>query len=344
MVKRPTMIDLADAAGVSIATVDRVLNQRLPVTSDTAKRVLAAAERINFHATPLLRKRLEEKPVRRFGFLLQKKYAFYEQFGDKLVAATKAAQTIEGKAQLDFMDELDPALFVRRLHEIARRADAIAIVAMDHPQINQAIEEIVASGTSVFTLLSPINTSACTGHLGLDSRKCGRIAGWLTHLAVKAPGKIGILVGSHSYINHEISEISFRAYLRQHAPHLQLLEPIVNLDDETIAYEAVSEMMKTYPDLQAVYVAGGGQEGLIRALREAGDDYPGRSRPIAVCNELTSVTREALIDGTIDLTLCTPIAALAEKVVDQMIDASSERRVDQAQVLFPPDIVIRANL
>jgi LacI family transcriptional regulator len=340
MVKRPTMVDLATAAGVSIATVDRVLNQRLPVTSDTAQRVLKAAETINFHATPLLRKRLEEKPVRRFGFLLQKKYAFYEQLGEKLVSVTKSAQTIEGKAQLDFMDELDPALFVRRLHEIARRADAIAIVAMDHPQINQAIEEIVASGTSVFTLLSPINTQACTGHLGLDSRKCGRIAGWLTHLAVKAPGKIGILVGSHSYINHEISEISFRTYLREHAPHLQLLEPIVNLDDETIAYEAVTEMIRTYPDLQAVYVAGGGQEGLIRALRETQD----RPRPIAVCNELTNVTREALIDGTIDLTLCTPISNLAQKVVAQMIDASTDRRIEQAQILFAPDIIIRENL
>ncbi len=339
MVKRPTMTDLAEAAGVSIATVDRVINRRLPVNSDTAQRVVKAAENIGFHATALLRQRVEEKPVRRFGFLLQKKYAFYEQLGKSLVSATRAAQEIEGKPIIEFIDELEPAFIAQRLTEMARKADAIAVVAMDHPQINQAVEDIVAKGTPVFTLLSPINTAACTGHLGLDSRKCGRIAAWLTCMSVKGPGKIGIIVGSHRYLNHEISEISFRAYLREHAPQLQLLEPIINLDDERIAYEAVSDMLTRYPDLQAVYVAGGGQEGLIRALRE----HSGRQRPIAMCNELTDATRTALIDGTIDMTLCTPIDLLANGAVEQMISACVNHRVIQ-QMLFSLEMIVRENL
>ena len=43
MAKRPTIADLADAAGVSIATVDRVLNRRHPVKETTALRVFEAA-------------------------------------------------------------------------------------------------------------------------------------------------------------------------------------------------------------------------------------------------------------------------------------------------------------
>jgi LacI family transcriptional regulator len=340
MVKRPTMTDLAKAAGVSIATVDRVINRRLPVNSDTAQRVVRAGEAIGFHATTLLRQRIEEKPAHRFGFLLQKKYAFYEQLGKSLVAATRGAHDIEGKPILEFMDELVPAIIVKHLNDMARKADAIAIVAMDHPQINQAVEDIVAKGTPVFTLLSPINTASCTGHLGLDSRKCGRIAGWVTCMAVKEPGKIGIIVGSHRYINQEISEISYRAYLREHAPHLQLLEPIINLDDEHIAYEAVSDMLASYPDLRAVYVAGGGQEGLIRALRES----QGRERPIAMCNELTEATRAALIDGTIDMTLCTPIDLLAGKAIEHMISASNNSRISPNPMLFSPEMIVRENL
>src|SRR5690349_3894408 len=41
---RPTIADLAQAAGVSVSTVDRVLNGRDPVRRPTAERVLAAAE------------------------------------------------------------------------------------------------------------------------------------------------------------------------------------------------------------------------------------------------------------------------------------------------------------
>ncbi len=340
MVKRPTMMDLARAAGVSIATVDRVINRRLPVHGDTAQRVVRAAEDIGFHATALLKHRLQEKPARRFGFLLQKKYAFYEQFGERLASATRACASVEGKPVIEFMDELVPGFIVERMREMARKVDTLAIVAMDHPQINLAIEDIVAGGTPVFTLLSPVNNTACSGHLGLDSRKCGRIAGWLTCMSVPVPGKIGILVGSHRYLNHEISEIGFRAYLREHAPHLQLLEPIVNLDDERIAHEAVSDMIATYPDLQAVYVAGGGQEGLIKALRETIT----RKRPVAICNELTDATRAALIDGTIDLTLCTPIDELADKAVSQMVDAMARRHGGPVNMLFSPEIIVRENL
>jgi LacI family transcriptional regulator len=340
MVKRPTLTDLAKAAGVSIATVDRVINRRLPVSDDTAQRVVQAAESIGYHATSLLKRRIAETPVRRFGFLLQKKYAFYENFGQELVNATKSARDIEGKPVLEFMEELVPATIADRIAAVGAKVDALAVVAMDHPQIIQSVEAIAAKGKAVFTLLSPLSTGAVTGHLGLDSRRCGRIAGWTISRMVKEPGKIGILVGSHRYLNQEISEISFRTYMREHAPHLQLLEPIINLDDERIAYEAITDMLATYPDLRAIYVAGGGQDGLIKALREVKD----RPRPVAVCNEVTPTTRAALLDEIIDLTLATPIASLAQRTIANMIAACDDHRISPQQNYVPPEIVVSENL
>lgn len=341
MVKRPTISNLAQAAGVSVATVDRVLNRRLPVSADTSQRVVAAAESIGYHATSLLKRRISETPLRRFGFLLQKPDNFYQAFGRDLVAATKHSKEVEGRPTLEFMDELVPSTIAKSLLDMARRVDAVGFVAMDHPQVNQAVEKVIASGKPVFTLLSPISSTICTGHFGLDSRKCGRIAGWtISHLA-KSVGKIGIIVGSHRYINQEISEISFRAFMREHAPGFQLLEPIINLDDERIAYEAVSDMVASYPDLVAVYVSGGGQDGFIRALRE----ITGRPRPVAVCNELTSTTQAALIDGTIDLVLATPIQNLSQRLVDSMARAcASSDRPQLPPYLAPPDIFISENI
>ena len=46
----------------------------------------------------------------------------------------------------------------------------------------------------------------------------------------------------HNWIQ-EISEISFRNYMREYAPQFQLLEPLVNLDDQRISYEAVVDML-----------------------------------------------------------------------------------------------------
>ncbi len=341
MVKRPTLHDLALAAGVSIATVDRVINRRLPVSDDTAQRVVQAAEAIGYHATSLLKRRIHEMPVRRFGFLLQKPDAFYKQLGQELVNATRANSSVEGKPIVEFVDDVEPAIIADRMLQMAKKSDALAVVAMDHPIVNEAVDAITAQGKPVFTLLSNINAPSCSGHFGADSRKCGRIAGWTISRLAKKSGKIGILVGSHRYLNQELSEISFRTYMREHAPDFQLLEPIINLDDEQIAYEAVKDMVSINADLVAVYVSGGGQEGLIRALREF--CMPGQL--VAVCNESTPATRAALHDGVIDLTLGTPFAALARLVVEAMAKGTNGQDMPHLRPLnLPPDVFMPENI
>ena len=64
MVSRPTVTDVAREAGVSAATVDRVINARLPVREDTTRRVLEAAQKLGFHATGLIRSRLNQSRPR----------------------------------------------------------------------------------------------------------------------------------------------------------------------------------------------------------------------------------------------------------------------------------------
>jgi LacI family transcriptional regulator len=323
MGKRATITDLAREAGVSVATVDRVLNRRLPVREDTALRVVAAAEVIGYHATGLLKQRMTEVKPCTMGFLLQKRQDdFYKGLANELLNATKTATSIRGKALIEFMDELVPSFIAAKIREIGLRVDVLAVVAVDHPLVSEAVEEIVAKGKPVFTLLSDLTTQARAGYIGIDSRKAGRTAAWTISRLAKKPGKIGILLGSHRYLSQETAEISFRSYMRENAPQFQLLEPLVNLDDPRIAYEAVEDMISSNADLVGIYMSGGGMEGLIRALR---DENAG-GRIIAVCNELIPVTRAALIDGTIDMVLATPVAPLAARAVAAMAQAANTGR------------------
>src|SRR5579885_2038649 len=121
MVDRPTIADLARKAGVSVATVDRVINRRLPVKSDTSQRVISAAEAIGFHAAGLLKKRVAELPKRRIGLLLQKRDPFYQAFGRALTTAATQNHEMEGKPVLEFMDEISPAYAASRILEMMPR-------------------------------------------------------------------------------------------------------------------------------------------------------------------------------------------------------------------------------
>lgn len=341
MVKRPTMTDLAQAAGVSIATVDRVINRRLPVNSDTAQRVVAAAESIGFHATGLLKRRLTEVPVRRFGFLLQKRHdPFYARFASDLAKATTAAHEIEGKPVVEFSEELVPKRIADSLHAMERHCDALAVVAVDHPVVCEAIEAISAKGKPVFTLLSDVSAPSRRAYLAVDSRKAGRTAAWFVTRMVKRPGKVGVLVGSHRYISQELTEFSFRSFMREHASELQILEPNFILDDTRIAYETVVDLLQAHKDLVAIYDCGGGREGLITALRDEGM----AGKIVSVCNELTPETRSALSDGTLDLVLDTPTVQIASRLIQLMIAACEGSRSIPDQTLLPASLFISENM
>jgi LacI family transcriptional regulator len=332
--RRPTIADLAAAAGVSVATVDRVLNRRHPVRETTARRVLEAAEALGYHATPLLRSRLAEqqKPCR-MGFLLQRESSpFYQQLAGDLEAAAEGLAGQGSRPLIEFVDELDPASIVQRMQAISRRVDALAVVAVDHPRVSEEIERLHRQGLPTFTLLSDLSAPMRAGYLGLDARKAGRTAAWaITRLARKA-GAVAIFVGSHRYLDHDTREISLRSYLREHAPEFRLLEPLVDLEQPAVAYDAALTLLNRQPELVGIYSAGGGTDGIIQALLETGRS----AEVVLVCNELTASIRSALIDRVVDLVIATPTAALAERTVRAIRDALARPpAASAAQITLP---------
>ncbi len=341
-VVRPTVIDVAKKAGVSVATVDRVLNRRAPVSSETARRVLDAAQALGFHASALLQKRVAERLVeRRLGFLLQRKSEkFYETFGLELTRATREATGIAGRATVRYLDDLAPACVAAAIMDLGKTCDALAIVAADHPRITEAVEFVGARAVPVFTLLSDVSAPARQGFIGIDHRKAGRTAAWTVTRLARVPGRVGIMVGSHRYLGQELCEMSFRSYCREHAPAFELLESRISFENAGFAYEATIDLLRRAPDLVGLYMAGGGVEGVIAALR----DRETVGRIITVCNELIPDTRAALIDGIVDLVIVTPIRALADRTVAAMTNAMAGGGEDVSSHILPFEIYISENI
>lgn len=324
--KRPTLTAVAEAAGVSTATVDRVLNSRLPVREATALRVIAAAERIGYHGARLMRARLQERgerQIRTLGFCLLKSHAaFYQAFGRELSAAASRHPSGKCVAVLEFMDTLDPAAIAEHMLRLGTEVDALGVVAVDHPHITAAIDTLHAQGKPTFALLSDLSAPRRAGYVGVDPRKSGRTAAWAISRLARRPGPVGVFVGSHRYLGHEACEMSFRAYLREHAPDFHVLETRVNLEDADLAHEATLDLLRRHPDLAGLYDAGGGgMAGIIRALRAERPAGHPSGHVVTVSNELSPDHRAALVDGVIDLVLGTPQADIAATVVQAMLDA-----------------------
>lgn len=342
MGSRPTIADLAVAAGVSVATVDRVLNGRHPVREDTSRRVYEAANSIGFHAAGLIKQRIfSDLPVVKLGFLLQKPESdFYQSFGAAVEEAVRGARNVRGVCVLDYVEEMTPANIVAKLREMAPKVHAIALTAVDHPNVTAAVAELRSKGIPVFSLLSDFAIGVRTGYVGVDNRKAGRVAAWTIAKTARSPGKVAVFVGSHRFLGHDLREIGFRTYFRENAPEFQVLDTLVNLEEPRFTYGATLDLIARHKDLAGFYVAGGGMEGAIDALRET-DAH----RLTVVCNELTPVSRAALADQVISMAISTPLRFLTERLIDLMVTSSAKKESDlPAQLFLPFDLQISENI
>lgn len=130
----------------------------------------------------------------------------------------------------------------------------------------------------------------------------------------KRHGDVAIIVGSHRYLATEACEISFRTYVRENAPHLQMLETLVNFEEPRLAYQGTLDLLQKASNLVGIYMIGGGVEGVMEALRET----DAATRITTICHDLTDDTREGLIDGALNFVIHQPREALATATVQAL--------------------------
>lgn len=329
---RPTIADVAKQAGVSISTVDRVLNGRAPVRSDTATRIQAAAEALGFHAAGVLRERVKGvQPKCTLGFLLQEpQSSFYRALGHALEEAVEAVTSIRGQARIVYLDDISPEAVSEKMRELGEQVDALAVVAGDHPLIAACVEQLATRQVPVYAMLTDLSTPLRAGFIGLDNRRKGRIAAWFITQLAKEPGPIAIFVGSHRIQCQELCEMSFRSYVRELAPEFEVLEPIVTMESTQVAMEGMRDILRRHPDLAGFYVVGSGVDGVLHALQaEAVGPI------IGVGHEQTPATRQGLLSRKLHAALSHPIELLAKKVVEAMATTLIQGPQSLQQIIVP---------
>ncbi|PZQ95906.1 MAG: LacI family transcriptional regulator [Cereibacter sphaeroides] len=339
MSRRPTIHDVAREAGVSSATVDRVLNARERVREDTAQRVYEAARLVGYHAAPLIGQRVQsEMPRLRLGVVLHKeRQAFYQTFKRELERAVNQAIGVRASVIVDFATSQAPSDFASRIEAMADRVDAIAATAVTHPEVTDAVVRMNARGIPCFALLNDFAQGVRQNYLGMNNMKIGRIAAHLIAQTTHRPGKIAVFVGGYRWHGHELRETGLRSYFREYAPQFTILDTLVNLETRQLTYEATLDLLGRNPDLRGIYCAGGGMEGAIAALEEV--RAPGDVS--FVVNELTPESRSALVARYVSMVIATPLTRLCDDLVTLSAEAVRNGITQvQGQHFLQPDLYL----
>src|SRR6267378_378246 len=342
MRRRVTRKEIAERAGVSIATVDRVINRRAAVRGPTATRVQSAAEALGYKPAGSVNSDWNHATGRlRCGFLLQRRDSlFYQHLADELELALRHDTSLMAQLTIEFMDDyLESSKVAERMRSMGGRVDALAVVATESPYVADAIDVLKEQQIPVVALLTDLSAPNLAGYVGVDNRMAGRIAAWVIAHRGRA-GTVGVLIGSHGYLGQEHREIGFRSYFREKAPDFKVLEPLVCRDDPGMAYQQTLDMLKNSENLVGIYTVGGGRVGTIQALEEMRPS----PMPTHVCHELTALTRPGLIAGTIDLILDHDLTRLARSAIKMLIDIKAAAPGKKQSAIVPFTIYTSENI
>jgi len=300
IVAAPLMKDVADAAGVSLATVDRVLNRRKGVKARTVDRVLKAAVALGY-VEPEVQEQLGRSRPPNIAFLLPAgTNPYLRLLGEKVRAATESRLRDDAQLRCFFIESFDAAALAQAIRHHAGWADGVAFMAIDHPLVREAVEEVRQAGTRVVTIVSDLSHPSRDAYVGLDNQAAGRTAGLLLGRFCKhRAGSIALVAGSRSYRAHAEREMGFLGLMEEMFPEFRVIGMREGHDDRNENYAHAMELLKQHPDLVGIYNVGGSSDGIARALREKD-----RAKEIVfIGHGLTADTRRLLIDGSMDVVI-----------------------------------------
>lgn len=335
--RKTSMADIATAADVSEATVDRVLNGRGGVSREKERRVLEWARKLKIDRA------LDAVSVRwlRIAILLQQPVApYYVYLKQGFEIAQKAFEAQRVICAVTYFDNLEPARVVETISRATQKADALIIVAYEHPDITAALR-LVSRAMPVVTLASDLPGTGRLAYVGIDNRGAGRVAGELMgRFLGDAGGKVLVMTGMHDFLGHEERESGFRSVLRRRFPNCDIVETVESREQSAVTESLTRDAFLRYPDLRGIYNISVGDEGVGAAL-QALDRV--RST-VFVGHELNDISRRLLIEGTLDAVLDQNPAAEAMRSIEIILRHYHRDPGVALPQQIPVTVLLRENL
>ena len=336
---RPTTKDLARVAGVSRATVDRVLNGRDGVRQPTVDRVNAAIAELGF-VRNLAAANLAKRRGYRFLFVLP-------QTGDEFLGAVSrhireaasafASERVEIEAR--FVDTNDPHRLAAHLDGLAAGGwDGVAIMAPRSPQLRDAAARLVAGGLNVL----PFVTGQGDGDfVGIDNRAAGATAGLLMgRFGGQARGCVLVLAETIAAQESIDRRRGFDEILARRFPGLTALPSLESYGSAERTMAVLRTALRHHDDLRGLYVLAPEARLGLEALRALAPP-PGL---VTIAHERTAASVAALLDGTADAIITQDPGHLARSALRRLKARCDGHPVIASQERIRTEILLATNI
>ena len=339
--RKPTVNDIARVAGVSLATVDRVLNARPGVRSVTIEKVNNAIAELGFvrdtEAANLARKRQY-----RLKFILpETDNEFVVALEEEITAQSERLVNQRTRLEKRTVPPFDPQAMVQILDDLdPQDTDGVAIFGPETPSVRDALNRAKDRGIAAATLVSDLPSSNRDHFVGIDNVAAGRTAAVLMGRFVEKPGRILIVTGSRLARDHLERRAGFDAVMADRHPELEIAATIEGKDNPELIRSILPEVFSKHDDIVGIYSSAAGNAGLIEFL-ESRDRF---RKVVVIAHELTDTSRNALANGTFDALISQDSGHIVRSAIRVLKSAADNMPIDPRQERIRIDIYLSENL
>ncbi|PSJ46831.1 LacI family transcriptional regulator [Zobellella taiwanensis] len=290
--KKFSIKQIAAQAGVSKATVDRVLHRRGQVHYQTLKRVEQAIRELDSQQ----RAALAAGRTLYFDVVMLAPERFSEAVAEAITSQVGSLAPYRISPRFHLFEDIGVTELVKLLQRsLEQGSQGVILKAPDEPPVNEAVNRLFEAGIPVATLVTDLPASRRIGYIGMDNRSAGRTAGYLMRRWLPPiPARVAVVLSSQGFRGEEERESGFRQWLREQAPHLEVVELSGGLGIYDNTLRLMTDCLDRHPDLNAVYSVGGGNRAIVDAFA-----VRGRSLEVLIGHDLDRENRQLLAEGRI---------------------------------------------
>lgn len=292
MAHRYKVREIAQQAGLSEATVDRVLNNRPGVRENTRAEVMQAIADLDKQRAQL---RLNGRRYL-IDVVMQTPRRFSDAFRAAIEAELPAFAPAMLRARFHLWESGSSEQMVEELSRI-RGSHGVVLKAQDQPEIVEAIDRLVGAGVPVVTYATDVPHSVRCGYVGIDNHGAGVTAAYLMEQWLgQSPSGVLITMSRTVFRGEGEREVGFRTGLRGTG------RDIVEVNDsdgiDATNERLVLEALRRHPLVEAVYSPGGGNTATVAAFEQLG-----RACRVFVAHDLDADNRSLLRNGKLSVVL-----------------------------------------
>ena len=295
-----TIKEIAELAGVSRGTVDRVLNNRGMVNPETARKVKEIAKALNYKPNKAGIILSAQKKKLKLGVIL---FGTNNPFFDDVIKGiNEKSKELESYNCTIKIKSISLCLSeqIKAMDDFVKEGvNGIAITPYNDERVTIKINELYDMGIPVVTFNSDIKDSKRLAYVGSNYYNSGRTAAGLLNIITQGDVNLGVISGSKNVMCHSERIAGFKDCIENNYPHIKIIDTIYNDDDDIKSYEITSKLLDN-KDINALFFVAGGVYGGCRAVVSSKNE-----------NKVTSIsfdnvpTTKAMIEkGLIKATIC----------------------------------------